>query len=97
MPWISNRTGTDIDVSITNTSGGSASSFKVEPAILYQTATATAPERPSRNYWSRKTAETLTVKVAGSAHNFTVQPNDHVNIYVDSYEAYPVHVGWFKA
>ena len=26
---------------------------------------------------------------------FTVQPNDHVNIYTDSYETYPARFGWF--
>ena len=96
MPWISNRTGTDIAVSITNTSGGSASSFRVQPAILYETDNTSAAECSSRNYWLRKEAETLTVKIGGSTHNFTVQPNDHVNIYADAYEAYPVHVGWLK-
>jgi len=101
MPWISNRTGADISVSITNTSGGSASSFNVKPAILYQTIVSVAPECSSRNYWSRKAAETLTVTIAGSTiegstHTFTVQPDDHVNIYTDSYEAYPVTVGWLK-
>jgi hypothetical protein len=101
MPWISNRTDHDITVSITNTSGGSHSSFNVKPAVLYQTTVAAAPECSSRNYWSRKAAETLTVtmpssKIPGSSQTFTVQPNDHVNIYTDSYEAYPVTVGWLK-
>ena len=38
-PWISNRSGADITVSMTNTSGGSATSFTVQLAILYMTAT----------------------------------------------------------
>jgi len=96
MPWISNRSGADISVSITNTSGGSHSSFNVKPAIMYQTIVAAAPECSSRNYWSRKAAETLTVTTPSSTQTFTVQPNDHVNIYADSYEAYPVTVGWLK-
>jgi hypothetical protein len=96
MPWVSNRSGVDITVSITNTSGGSASSYKIQPAILYMTATATAPESSGSNYWTRKAAETLTVTMAGSTHCFQVQPNDHVNIYTNSYETYPAHFGWFK-
>ena len=96
MPWISNRSGVDITVSITNASGGSADQFNIQPAILYMTATPTAPESSSKNYWSRKAAETITVTIAGSKHSFTVQANDHVNIYTDSYETYPAHFGWFK-
>ena len=96
MPWVSNRSSVDITVSITNTSGGSAASFKIQPAILYMTATPTAAECSGRNYWTRKAAETITVTMAGSTHCFTVQANDHVNIYTDSYETYPAHFGWFK-
>jgi hypothetical protein len=95
MPWISNRTAVDIYVSITCNSGGNSNTFTIPPAILYKTATATAPEISGNNYWTRTDAETITVSKEGSTYTIPVQPNDHVIIYTDSYETYPARFGWF--
>jgi hypothetical protein len=91
MPWVSNRTGADISVSFTYTSGGGTYSDTrtIPPAILYKTSNATAPENSGKNYWPRNTAETITVTKEGGQYSFTVQANDHVDIYTDSYETYP--------
>ncbi|KAF8331555.1 hypothetical protein F5887DRAFT_1081233 [Amanita rubescens] len=95
MPWISNRTGVDIRVSITNDSGGNTETFLVPPAILYKTATATAPEISGNNYWTRTDSESLIVSMGDGTYSIPVQANDHVNIYTDSYETYPARFGWF--
>jgi hypothetical protein len=95
MPWVSNRSGFDIIVTITNTSGGSADNYTVKPAILYVTATSTVPESKGSNYWWRDGAETITVTAGEKTFKFEVQANDHVNIYTNSYETYPAKFGWF--
>lgn len=95
MPWVSNRSGVDIIVSITNKSGGNADKFTVKPAILYATATSTIPESSDNNYWTRSKAETITVTMGTKTFHFEVQPNDHANIYDNAYETFPAQFGWF--
>jgi len=98
MPWISNHTGDNIEVVLytDNPSQGNGSVFLVPPAIMYKTATATAPENSGNNYWTRTAAVTIVVmNLEGTTYRFTVQPDDHVNIYTDSYETHPARFGWF--
>ena len=96
MPWVSNHTDASISISITNNSGGENATFTVPPAILYNTIAPTAPEISDKNYWWRNHEETITVTTVAAKHSFTVQANDHVIIYTDSYETHPVTFGWLK-
>jgi hypothetical protein len=95
MPWVSNRTAHNIIVSITKAHGGSDSNYTVEPASYYGPAAATAESRGS-NYWSRSGPETLTLVIDGKEKTkFEVQPDDHVNIYTNSYEIFTAKGGKF--
>lgn len=62
---------------------------------MYATTVATVSENSGRNYWTRKGAETITVTAGSKTFSFEVQPNDHVNIYDNTYETFPAHFGWF--
>ena len=93
MVWVSNHTAEPIDVSITNKTGGDGSNFTVLPAIPYHGLG--APETWENNHWERKGAETLTAKVGGKEVKFEVQKDDHVNIYVDTYEIFTTQTTYF--
>lgn len=92
MVWVSNHTSATITISITNQSGGSASVYKVDPAISYGFA---IPERSNNNWWSRSGQETLTAHVGAKEVKFTVAKDDHVTFYEDRYEIFTAKFGSF--
>jgi len=95
MPWISNRTASDIIVSITNNSGGNNAKYTIKPSSYYGQAAATA-ENSGQNFWTRSGPEILTVTIGGKEKTrLQVQKQDHVNIYADAYEISNVTWGWF--
>jgi hypothetical protein len=94
MVWVSNRTPVETVVSITNKTGGDSSDFTILPAIPYGNGIA-VPETWKDNHWGRKGPETLTVKAGGKEAKFEVQKDDHINIYIDTYEIFTSQTTYF--
>jgi hypothetical protein len=91
MVWVSNHTPKSIAVRITNTTGGSGDWFTVFPSIPYPDQA--VPEKKDYYWWTRDGPETLFVKVGGKSAQFTVDKDDHVIIYEDTYETFPAKWG----
>ncbi|KAL0945652.1 hypothetical protein HGRIS_014806 [Hohenbuehelia grisea] len=74
--WVSNQTCQKLTAQITNTSGGSAAEHTVPPKGEYY-------ENNAINSWSRNGPETITVRLGNKVKTFTVQPNQHVLVFID--------------
>jgi len=79
MVWVSNRGVSNISVSITNNSGGSAEAYTIVPQFAQNEGT-------GQNYWSRSKQETLSILRGGGLERqvLTVNPNDFVRVYSDA-------------
>jgi hypothetical protein len=77
MVFVSNHSSTDIDVSISASTGGNANR---------NTLSSNGLEKYATNYWHRTGTETLKVQLDGKDYSFEVGENDHVTIYDDGYE-----------
>ncbi|KXN87995.1 hypothetical protein AN958_07845, partial [Leucoagaricus sp. SymC.cos] len=99
MVWVSNRSPAAITVSITNTTGGSASDYTVSPSVSLGPAgdafKGVKKETRDNNYWVRRGAETLKVEIGGKELSFRVQKDDHVIFYADAYEIFASAVTQF--
>ncbi|KAL0954405.1 hypothetical protein HGRIS_003389 [Hohenbuehelia grisea] len=77
LVWVTNYTNTNITVQITAKTNGDASVFTLDPKAV-QTRDA--------NGWFRKGTETATIVVGNKKKVLNVEPNDHINVYVDRVE-----------
>jgi hypothetical protein len=93
MVWVSNHTPKSIQVRITNTTGGSADWFTVSRSIPYPDEA--VPEKKDDNWWPRDGPETLHLTVGEKGIKFTVNKDDHVILYEDTYETFPAKWGFF--
>jgi hypothetical protein len=80
-------------VSITNKMGGNDSNYTVKPAISYGSADA-IKDSLKGNYWMRSGPETLKVVVGEKEKTFEVEKDDHVNIYINTYEIFTTKFGF---
>jgi hypothetical protein len=89
MPWVSNHSSRDIEVSI-NYQGKEDQTYTVKAAVRYWQGLAPATaETWAANRWTRADAETLSVNIGGKAvPSFEVKPDDHVTFYDDAYEIF---------
>jgi hypothetical protein len=89
MVWVSNHTSEGIAVSITNKTGGSNDTYIVSPCIPYKS------ETKPHNWWARSGSETLKAIVNGKGVTFTVNKDDHVTFYEDTYEIFTAKWAFF--
>ena len=77
MVWVSNRSADDINVTITNNSGGSDAAFVVQNSAVVESS--------GGNNWTRSGQETMTVVRPGVANQVVVvNPNDFVRVNADT-------------
>jgi hypothetical protein len=76
MVWVTNQSSVTITVQITNTSGGSASTFTIYPK---------QNETWELNHWQRKGPEVATIKLtSGKGHEIEVLPDAYVKVFDDA-------------